>query len=480
MPLLRQPCLCHNDRYFQWLLIFGKQASIVRKFQSATVLAVYRTMTAARLALKDHLSNAFEMAIRNVEYFDRRRIPLGAIGIVAFPLYYYVWAYLFPQPYENLPMRLFGSALFVPLVFTKYWTPNQRRYLPHLWYFALLYSLPFFFTFMLLKNNSTDVWIASALVALFAMVFLLDWVSLIAHFTFGTILAWLAYVLTTDASQVSLGSITYLPIFIFAIVLGAAANYASLMVRVEQERAMISTASSIAHELRTPLLSISTTATGLREFLPSLLKGYELAKSQKLDVPPIRGIQLDSIRNALSRIETESAHSNAIIDMLLVNARQARRESNELVECSIHHCVETAIERYPLTDAEKSRITVALDDDFRFLGNELLMVHILFNLIKNALRHIAKAGKGEITIRSRSSGSGNYLVFKDTGMGIRPELLSHIFSRFYTSSDDSDSILGAGIGLAFCRDAMTSFGGTIECRSTMNEFTEFELYFPAL
>lgn len=420
------------------------------------------------------------MAIRNVEYFNIRRIPMGIIGIVTFPLYYYVWTDLFPQPYENLPMRLFGSALFVPLVFTQYWTPSLRHYLPHLWYFALLYSLPFFFTFMLLKNNGTEVWIASTLVALFTMVLLLDWVSLIVHFVLGTLFAWIAYALTTDIVQISFGSVTYLPIFIFAIVVGAAANYASLMVRVEQERAMISTASSIAHELRTPLFSISTTATGLGEFLPSLLKGYELAKSQKLDVPPIRNIQLESIRNALGRIQTEASHSNAIIDMLLVNARQTQRETNDLIECSIRHCVETAIARYPLTEAEKSRITLVVDADFRFLGNELLMVHVLFNLIKNALRHIAKAGKGDIAIRSYRSNTENYLVFRDTGMGIRPELLSHIFSRFYTSSDDSDSILGAGIGLAFCRDAMASFGGAIECRSTMNEFTEFKLYFPAI
>ncbi len=437
-------------------------------------------MNAVRLALKDHLSNAFEMAVRNVEYFDIRRIPMGIIGIVTFPLYYYVWTDLFPQPYENLPMRLFGSALFVPLVFTQYWTHSQRRYLPHLWYFALLYSLPFFFTFMLLKNNGTEVWVASALVALFTMILLLDWVSLIVHFIVGTLFAWIAYVLTTDTVQIAFVSVTYLPIFFFAVVVGAASNYASLMVRVEQERAMISTASSIAHELRTPLVSISTTATGLREFLPSLLKGYELAKSQKLDVPPIRNIQLDSIRNALGRIETEAAHSQAIIDMLLVNARQTRRETSDLIECSIRLCVETAIARYPLTEAEKSRISLALDADFRFLGNELLMVHILFNLIKNALRHIAKVGKGNITIRSYRSGAGNRLVFRDTGMGIRQELLPHIFSRFYTSSDDSDSILGGGIGLAFCRDAMTSFGGTIECRSTLNEFTEFDLYFPAI
>lgn len=432
--------------------------------------------------MMDRLSTAFEiaveMAIRNVDYFERRRVALGLIGIVSFPLYYCIWVYLFPQPYENLSLRLFGSALFVPLIFSHRWTIRQRRYLPYLWYFAEFYSLPFFFTFMLLKNNGAEVWVASALVALFVMILMLDWVSLLVQFVAGIGLAWMAYVLTTDAPEMALNCLTYLPISIFAIALGAAANYASLMVKVEQERAMISIASSIAHELRTPLLSISTTAVGLQEYLPDLVSAYDLAWRNGLEVPRIRSVHLDSIKNALSRIESEVTHSNAMIDMVLVNARQSQYEKTDRVHCSIRACVDAAIARYPLADMEKKRLTVDVADDFIFLGNELLMVHIVFNLIKNALRHVAKAGKGDIVIRSKTSPAGNFLIFRDTGPGIRQDLLPHIFSRFYTSTDPGDRIPGAGIGLAFCRDVMNSFGGSIECRSSENEFTEFKLNFP--
>ncbi|SDI12845.1 sensor histidine kinase [Propionivibrio dicarboxylicus] len=430
--------------------------------------------------IKDHLSNAMTQANRNVEYFDRRRVALGSIGFVAFPLYYWIWSYLFPQPYENLWLRLIGSLLFLPLVFSKHWPSAWRRHLPALWYFTLLYCLPFFFTFMLLKNDSSEVWIASVLVALFAMALLLDWLSLIVHFVLGTLLAWMLYAATTEAARISLVSIIYLPIFAFAIALGAAANYASLMVRVEQERAMIATASSIAHELRTPLLNIATTATGLGEYLPDLLKAYELAKSAHLEVPPIRSIHIESMKNALKRVEVEAMHSNTIIDMLLMSARQTQRNGIVLAECSIRCSVETALERYPLSPAERALITIDPRHDFQFTGNKLLMVHVIFNLVKNALRHIAKAGKGDIRISFRAGDSGNALLFRDTGLGIRPEHVSHIFSRFYTSTEDNDNILGAGIGLAFCHDVMTLFGGSITCRSVFSEFTEFELNFPAI
>jgi signal transduction histidine kinase len=71
------------------------------------------------------------------------------------------------------------------------------------------------------------------------------------------------------------------------------------------------------------------------------------------------------------------------------------------------------------------------------------------------------------------------LLFRDTGVGIAPHVLPHIFTRFYTSSDAvDDASIGTGIGLAFCRDVMRSMGGAIDCRSVEGMFTEFTLTFP--
>lgn len=428
--------------------------------------------------MKKTVARIFQPALRNVQYFERRKLALGIISIIGFPLYYYVWHDIFPQPYENLPLRLLGSALSLPLILSHYWPPAARRYLPHLWYFALLYALPFFFTFMLLKNQGSSVWVESMLVAVFVMVLLLDWVTFIFHFIAGAGLAWLAFILTTDAPSLVLSHAEGLPVIIFAVVLGAAANYATEMVQTEQEHAMLATAGSIAHELRTPLLGISAGASGLRHYLPALLEAYRLAKENKLPVQMIRPLHFDAMKGVLDRIEMEARHSNAIIDILLVNTRLSDSNNRNLTECSMAHCVETALQRYPFTEAERTLVTWERGDDFIFRGSELLAVHVLFNLIKNALRHIAKSGKGTITLRIETSAQSNRLLFRDTATGIPPEVLPHIFTRFYTSASNSDSVLGAGIGLAFCRDVMHAFGGTIECNSTAGKFTEFALTFP--
>jgi signal transduction histidine kinase len=430
--------------------------------------------------LKKRLISLFAPALRNLEFFQRRLRAFGIVAVIGFPLYYYVWHDLFPQPYENLPLRLVGSALFIPILFSKYWPEPARRYLAHYWYFSLLYALPFFFTFMLLKNNGSAVWVQSTLVAVFVMILLLDWLTLVVHFILGIGLAALAYAATTDPQLAASSQSGYFTIFLFAIVIGAISNYDSERIRIEQERAMLATAGSIAHELRTPLLSIRSGAAGLANYLPTLVHGYRLAREYQLPVPAIRLAHLDAMKGVLERIEVEASHSNTMIDMLLVNARLSSAARQPLVKCSMAHCIETALQRYPFTDSERTLVSWDRRGDFSFLGSELLTVHVLFNLIKNALRHIANSGKGSILLHIEVSPGANRMIFRDSGSGIALDALPHIFTRFYTSATDSDTVLGTGIGLAFCRDVMEMFGGRIECASEPSKFTEFALTFPRL
>lgn len=430
-----------------------------------------------KFTVRKKLVRLFEPALRNVAFFQRRRRAFGIVAVIGFPLYYFIWHDLFPQAYENLPLRLVGSALFIPILFSQYWPEPARKYLAHYWYFCLLYALPFFFTFMLLKNNGSNVWVQSTLAAVFVMMLLLDSVTVVVHFVLGIGLAAIAYVATTDPPFAAFTHTEYFAIVLFAIVIGAASNYDSERIRIEQERAMLATAGSIAHELRTPLLGIRSGASGLANYLPTLIAGYRLAREHGLAVPAIRLAHLEAMKGVLERIEVEASHSNAIIDMLLVNARLSGTAGQPLVKCSMAHCIDTALQRYPFTESERMLVYWDRQGDFSFLGSELLTVHVLFNLIKNALCHIAEYGKGSIILHIDTSSVANRLIFRDTGSGIAPGALPHIFTRFYTSTTDNDVVLGAGIGLAFCRDAMQTFGGSIECNSEPGEFTEFVLTF---
>ena len=434
-------------------------------------------LAAAFVAICRTAIHAFK---RDTAYFSSRHIYFGLVAASGFPLYYVVWHYIFPQPYESLALRLFGGMLFVPIVFSKKWPDKWMDSFPAYWYLVLIFALPFFFTFMLFKNGGATVWMLSTLVALFMMILLLDWVNLLIHITVGMSAAIVVFHLTTPLPLVMPAeTLQFVPIFLFAIVMGIIVNYSAERVKEERRKAMLSTAGTIAHELRTPLLSIKSGASGLRQYLPTLLEVYRLAALEKLIVSPIRTAHLDSMGGVLERIVTEVDRSNTVVDMLMVNIKGSPRDRQAFVSCSISQCVNVALQRYPFV-SEKERALVHWDPtaDFIFRGSELLTVHVVFNLLKNALRHISRAGKGKIWITLRTDASLNFLVFRDTGTGIRPEILPNIFKRFYAWPNDAAGSDATGIGLAFCREVAQAYGGDIECHSKLGEFAEFVIAFP--
>ncbi|HCA27598.1 MAG TPA: sensor histidine kinase [Betaproteobacteria bacterium] len=420
-----------------------------------------------------------DSVLRSVLYSKPKMPALGAVGVVGFPLYYFVWHYLIPQPYENLSLRLFGCALFLPLIFINYWPPRLRRLLPVYWYFSVFYALPFFFTFMLFKNDGSAVWQMATLVAIFLMALLMDWLNVVIMLLLGTTLAWFAYVFTTPIIHLPHIYLADISIYLFAIVSITLLNFSAEIVKQEKLRAMLATASNIAHELRTPLLGMKSGAAGLRRYLPALLEAYQLARAQGLPVTPVRKAHLDAMAGVLERIEAEAVYSNTVIDMLLINARPTGRCPDGFANYSMARCVDAALARYPFAPAVQRRLVHwDADGDFRFHGSDLLMTHVLFNLLKNALYYIAKAGVGNIQIRLEPGATANQLVFRDTGAGIPAHVLPHIFTRFYSWSPGAAPGPGVGIGLAFCRTVVDSFGGAIACHSRWGEYTEFVITFP--
>ena len=424
---------------------------------------------------------AVEAFKRDTANFASRHVYFGLIAFFGFPLYYFVWHDLFPQPYENLPLRLVGAAVFVPVIFAKLWPEPLKRFFPLYWYLALLFALPMFFTYMLLQNEGSTVWLLSSLVALFIMILLLDAINLLVQIIVGVSLAVAAYDLTTGFPALAMiGSLEFLPIFLFAIAMGIIVSYSGEKMRAERQQAMLATAGMVAHELRTPLSSIKAGATGVRQHLPVLLESYELATKNQLITGSIRVTHLDSMAGVLDRIEAEADRSNTVIDMLLYSVRGLRMKKEEFVTCSMAHCVDIALRRYPF-NSEKDRTLVEWTPrpDFTFRGVEILMVHVIFNLLKNAIRHISLTGKGSISIGLEAGEQDCRLVFRDTGPGIPADVLPHIFSRYYSWPKHGDGMVETtGIGLSFCREVVNAFGGNIECRSRIGEFTEFLITFP--
>jgi two-component system sensor histidine kinase BaeS len=112
------------------------------------------------------------------------------------------------------------------------------------------------------------------------------------------------------------------------------------------------------------------------------------------------------------------------------------------------------------------------------LGDADRLAQALRNLISNAIRH-TPAG-GQVTMRVERSGERVTIQVADTGSGIAPEDLPHVFDRFYRG-DKSRSRRGggAGLGLAITRQLVTAHGGQIEVASAPGLGTSFVIALPA-
>jgi two-component system, CAI-1 autoinducer sensor kinase/phosphatase CqsS len=203
-----------------------------------------------------------------------------------------------------------------------------------------------------------------------------------------------------------------------------------------------SLAGSIAHETRNPL---------------SAIRGCcEIVK--------------DNLNQAIEFIDLISISSNrglSIIDMILQNIRDEEIDKSKFINLSIASVIDSAIKEYAFeSNKEKALVSVDLENDFIFKGDETLMIFVLFNLLKNSLYYKAK-----ISIWLDSD--KKCLYFKDDGVGIPVDKLESIFDSFFTSNKKG----GTGLGLPFCKRVMKAFGGDISCKSKEGEFTEFVLKF---
>ena len=100
---------------------------------------------------------------------------------------------------------------------------------------------------------------------------------------------------------------------------------------------------------------------------------------------------------------------------------------------------------------------------------------VLGNLVSNALRYTPE--NGEIRLTASLAAGKPVLSVADTGSGIPPEVLPHIFERSYRG-DDSRSGNESGLGLAIAKSIMELHGGSIRVSSTPGRGAQFFLTFP--
>lgn len=218
--------------------------------------------------------------------------------------------------------------------------------------------------------------------------------------------------------------------------------------RAEAER-MIRTKdeflATLSHELRTPLNAILGWAQLLRT-----------GKTAPKDIA--RGLEVIE-RNA----RTQARLVEDLLDMSRIISGKAKLDVKTVDLASV---VETALESVQAAAQAKSiRLTKSLDPSVvRAAADGARIQQILWNLLSNAIKFTPNGGSVEVALRP--AGDSIEIAVSDTGQGIAPEFLPHVFERF-RQADSSVTRLhsGLGLGLAIARHLTELHGGTIRAES---------------
>ena len=241
----------------------------------------------------------------------------------------------------------------------------------------------------------------------------------------------------------------------------------------ELRKAAMIFAGSVAHDLTTPLTNMNLMANNVSNIFAELLKIEKTAKAIK---STLSDIQLTYLEKFPQSLQTQLTELNEYIkdSLKALNKTVAGiKTQDDLVKCELWRHMQKVLDEYPYLENEKALIHWDTSHLFTFMGNPLLFYRIMFNLIKNSLYQIREKGHGEIFIRAEQTETHNVLYFKDTAGGVTQDIIDNIFNSYQTTKAE-----GTGVGLAFCKLTMQSFGGEMSCHLADGDCIEFWLEFP--
>jgi signal transduction histidine kinase len=218
---------------------------------------------------------------------------------------------------------------------------------------------------------------------------------------------------------------------------------------------------SVSHELRTPVAT-------LRTYLETTLMHWDERST------PIT-------QRELQVMEGEVIHLQLLVDDLFTLARaevgklELRFESTD-----VGQLVRDIVEKSAPPAWQSSRIKVVSDSPSEIvdvLVDPKRLEQALRNLLHNAVRHTTPGGIVAVQVKVETEEV--LILVKDTGEGISPKDLPHIWERFYQTERSQTRVdVGAGLGLALVKEWIEQMGGAVSVESALGEGSCFTLRLP--
>ncbi len=216
---------------------------------------------------------------------------------------------------------------------------------------------------------------------------------------------------------------------------------------------------NVSHELRTPLTSI-------KGFVETLLAGALRDE--------------DNSRRFLEIIEAETNRLTKLVDDLLELSRLEskgvtfRMQPVDLGEL----CAQVAARHQPRAEAAGVRLEWQAEPGVVATADPDRVEQVLTNLLDNALKFTPEGGRIRVSVRQEAQEA--VVVVEDTGRGIPPDDLPHVFERFYRADRSrTRSSGGSGLGLAIAKHLVEMQGGRISATSTPGHGSVFAFWLPS-
>ena len=223
------------------------------------------------------------------------------------------------------------------------------------------------------------------------------------------------------------------------------------MVQTEELAAIGQLAAGVAHEINNPLLVILG----------------------RLDMLSMADVKVDEqVQKTMDHIKNQAQRIRSITERLL---SYSRRKVSRMDTVDLNEVLKTIS---PLIAYHPEFKNVIWKNELqenlpKIKGDFNQMQEVFLNLSLNGCQAMPKGGT--ITICSEDTGDGFVeIIVKDSGSGIKDDMLEKIFNPFFTTKDK-----GTGLGLAICQDIVNAHGGKIEAESSPDIGTIFRVRLPA-
>ncbi|MCH5185939.1 MAG: response regulator [Oscillospiraceae bacterium] len=230
------------------------------------------------------------------------------------------------------------------------------------------------------------------------------------------------------------------------------------------DRAKSTFLSNMSHDIRTPMNAII---------------GYTTLVQTNLDN---RERTQEYLRKILSSSNHMLSLINDVLDMSRIESGKLNIEEKECTISDIFRDLRNIIQ----TQMQNKQLSFFMDTvdviDEDIYCDKLHLNQVLLNLLSNAMKFTPAGGTVSLTIQQKPTapkGYGSYeICVKDTGIGMSPEFIEHIFEPFERERNTTVSgIQGTGLGMPIAKNIVNALGGTIEVKSEQGKGTEFVLNF---